>query len=368
MASSSTRARSKKLEDTLALLVEQKFPRAGPASRSETVPTSINPEHIRRAHAGSRIYGGGSLRAYAHAWVQSVLAGDALEDIPGMPWDVAPFATFTTPTPGPMCHRGWFDLGVLAKLAFVVCLVWKILRDRKEEHKVVRVPKVFLEKKKREITGELTAEGSAEWVGSSDVLMAWWFKTSYAHRTDATPLHMFLSVNLRDMSIFPGAARTDELAPMSTPFINNAVLSIPIPPLPANTLRNMSLRTLALHIRRTINTYKDDLDGIAADVRSCCAQSLVVFPHPPGAEYSLQSNLRKAGFGAVDFSGASVGEAGLKLRARVRYVTAFWSGTSVPLRGTGMVLFEDEQAMWMNQIRGVKDWERMKNAGEFEFI
>lgn len=170
------------------------------------------------------------------------------------------------------------------------------------------------------------------------------------------------------MRIFPGAPGTNELAPISTPFINNAVLSISMPPLAVNTLRNMSLRNLALRIRRVINTYKDDLDGIAADVRSCCAQSLTVFPHPAGAEYTLQSNLRKGGFGEMDFSAASVGEAGLKLPARVRYVTAFPSGPGIPLRGTGMVLFEDEQAIWMNQIRGVKDWERLKKAGELEFI
>ncbi|KAJ7331408.1 hypothetical protein DFH08DRAFT_1083911 [Mycena albidolilacea] len=302
-----------------------------------------------------------------HGW-QRVLAGNALEDIPGMPWDIAPFATFTTPAPGPMCHRGWFDLGVLAKFAFIVCLVWRILRDRNEEHKVVRVPKAFLEQKKSEIMGKLKAAGSKEWVGSSDVLMAWWFKTSYAHRTDATPLHIHLSVNLREMRIFPGAPGTNELAPISTPFINNAVLSISMPPLTVNTLRDMSLRDLALRIRRVINTYKDDLDGIAADVRSCCAQSLTVFPHPAGAEYTLQSNLRKGGFGELDFSGASVGEAGLKLRARVRYATAFPSGPGIPLRGTGMVLFEDEQAIWMNQTRGAKDWERLKKAGELEFI
>jgi hypothetical protein len=98
------------------------------------------------------------------------------------------------------------------------------------------------------------------------------------------------------------------------------------------------------------------------------AQSLTVFPHPAGAEYSLQSNLRKGRFGELDFLGASAGEAGLKLRTRVRYVTAFPSRPGIPLRGTGMVLFEDEQAIWMNQIRGVKDWERLKKAWEFEFI
>ncbi|KAJ7930489.1 hypothetical protein B0H13DRAFT_1595168 [Mycena leptocephala] len=303
-----------------------------------------------------------------HGW-QRVLAGDAWDDIPGMPWDAAPFGTFTTATQARMCQRGWFDLGLLGKLAFIVCLVWNILRDPKEENKVVRVPKAFLEGRKREIMGELKAEGSEEWVGSSDVLMAWWFKTSYTHRTDATPLHIHLPVNLRDMSIFPGADGTNELAPIPTPYINNAVVSIAIPPLPANTLRNMSLRHLALHIRRAINEYKDNLDGIGADVRSLCAHPFsMILPCPPGADYSIQTNWRKGRFGELDFSGASVKEAGLKLRTRVRYVTTIGSGTRIPMRGTGVVLFEDEQAVWMRQFRGVKDWERVKKAGEFEFL
>jgi hypothetical protein len=171
------------------------------------------------------------------------------------------------------------------------------------------------------------------------------------------------------MPIFPGASGTNELAPISTPFINNAVLSIAIPPLPANTLRNMSLRDLALHIHRAINAYRDDLDGIGVDVRSICAHPFaMILPCPPGAEYSIQTNWRKGRFGELDFSGALVEEAGLKLRARVRYVTTIGSGTRIPIRGAGVVLFEDEQAVWMRQFRGVKDWERVKKAGEFEFL
>jgi hypothetical protein len=171
------------------------------------------------------------------------------------------------------------------------------------------------------------------------------------------------------MSIFPGADGTNELAPIPTPYINNAVVSIAIPPLPANTLRNMSLRHLALHIRRAINEYKDNLDGIGADVRSLCAHPFsMILPCPPGADYSIQTNWRKGRFGELDFSGASVKEAGLKLRTRVRYVTTIGSGTRIPMRGTGVVLFEDEQAVWMRQFRGVKDWERVKKAGEFEFL
>ncbi|KAJ7930493.1 hypothetical protein B0H13DRAFT_1595278 [Mycena leptocephala] len=90
----------------------------------------------------------------------------------------------------------------------------------------------------------------------------------------------------------------------------------------------------------------------------------MIFPCPPGAEYSSQTNWRKGRFGEVDFRG----QAGLKLQARVQYVTTIWSGTRMPFRGTGVVLFEDEQAVWMRQIRGVKEWKRVKKAGEFNFV
>ncbi|KAF8186864.1 hypothetical protein K438DRAFT_1835157 [Mycena galopus ATCC 62051] len=367
---------TKKLEDTLAVLVEQKFPRAGARlalrngsyefhipktfdaqtppvgftaeDHCEPYASSMRPpiQHLLNASASEPwICSSPLLEPYFRSpSCPTSLEAFLVPNTPLIHVHVTVFDDFTflgitsshimfdalgistimqgwqrTPTPGHMCHRGWYDLGLLAKIAFIVCFMWKILRDRKEEHKAVRVPKAFVEERKREIMKELKAERSEDWVGSSDVLMAWWFKASYNHRTDATPLHFHLTVNLRDMRIFP-------------------------------------------------ETYKDDLDGIAADVRSCCAQSLQVFPHPPGAEYSLQSNLRKGKLGEADFSAAAVGEAGLKPRARVRYVTAFPWGPGIPLRGTGMVLFEDEQAIWMNQVRGVKDWERVKKAGELEFI
>ncbi|KAJ7930485.1 hypothetical protein B0H13DRAFT_1858618 [Mycena leptocephala] len=283
-----------------------------------------------------------------HGW-QRVLAGGALEDIPGMPWDIAPFPTSEAPALVPVCQRGWFELGALEKIAF-------------EENKVVRVPKAFLEKRKREIMGELKAEGSEEWVGSSDVLMAWWFKvtaftsgwlmTSYTHRTDATPLHIHLAVDLRDMPIFPGAAGNNELVPISTPFINNAALFISIPPLPTNMLGQMSLRDLALHIRRAINAYKDDVDGIAGDMRSRSWRRVL------DAVECAQGRV-----GQLDFSAAA--EAGTK--ARVRYATTFIPSRNIPFRGSGATLFEDEEAVWMAQIRGVKDWEAMDKAGMFEF-
>ena len=46
----------------------------------------------------------------------------------------------------------------------------------KEVHHLVRVPKVFLNETKQKIMEELKAQDSSEYVGSSDVLLAWWYK------------------------------------------------------------------------------------------------------------------------------------------------------------------------------------------------
>lgn len=50
--------------------------------------------------------------------------------------------------------------------------------DPKDVPRFVRVPKLFLNEAKQRVMDELKAQGSAEYVGSGDVLSAWWFKVS----------------------------------------------------------------------------------------------------------------------------------------------------------------------------------------------
>jgi hypothetical protein len=109
-----------------------------------------------------------------HAWTR-LLNGDGLETIQGMEWDAAPFDSFMGPTTVP-CQRGWFDLGLCSQILFIVRFVMGLLWDSKEVAYIVRMPKIFLADSKREIMEDLQRQGSGEWIGSSDVLMAWWFK------------------------------------------------------------------------------------------------------------------------------------------------------------------------------------------------
>ncbi|KAJ7099974.1 hypothetical protein B0H15DRAFT_877227, partial [Mycena belliarum] len=293
-----------------------------------------------------------------HAWTR-LLNGDALDSIPGMARDAAPFDAFAGQTGG-MPMRGWFDLGFFSQFMFIVGLVIRILWDPKEAWYFVRVPKAFLDEAKEEIMHQLKLEGSSEWVGSSDVLLAWWAKTAYSHRTDNTPVHIHVPVNLRGKPAWPNA----EVLP--TPYLHNAALDIAVPPVSVHALRTESLGATALRLRRAINAFTADPAGMAANIRWTCAHpGKMLFPCPPRAEFLMQTNWRAAHYGALDFSGAAVAPG-----ARTRIVLCVGRTTShkpIPYRGIGVVLMEDEDTVWMSQCGGVKDWEAIRRSGVVAF-
>ncbi|KAJ6557927.1 hypothetical protein B0H19DRAFT_1070521 [Mycena capillaripes] len=302
-------------------------------------------------------------RALFHAWTR-LMNGDDIDAIPGMEWDMQPLESFTGPTS--VTHqKGWFNLGLFGQLLFIFWFMLRILRDPKEEDYLIRVPKAFVEDSKREIMENLKAQGSAEWVGSSDVLLAWWFKTIYSHRKieDATPVHIHLPVDLRGKPIFPGDST------IATPYINNAIASIAIPPIPVNAFQTESLGEIALRLRRAILAYNASIPGIQADLHWRCANPLQVhYPCPPGGEYAFQTNWRVAHLEELDFSGARVEEKE-KEKPRVLLAVGYiLSGKNIPMRGGGGIFFEDDDAVWMTQIRGKKDWEDIRRSGRVAFI
>ncbi|KAJ7449108.1 hypothetical protein B0H11DRAFT_1743793 [Mycena galericulata] len=281
------------------------------------------------------------------AWTR-LINGDDIDAIPGMDWDAAPFECFTGPTA--VTHqRGWFDLGLFSMILFTLRLLLRLLRDPKEIDYLVRVLKVFLDDAKREIMDNLKSEGSSEWVGSSDVLMAWWFKTALGYRTDTTPIHIHFPVNLREKPIFPGATT------LCTPYINNAISRIAIPPIPANAFGKESLDELALRIRRGITVYDADLAGIQADLHWRCAYPLKVhLPCPPQGEFAVQTNWRVARLCELNFSGAC--ESDRERKAHVVFALPVKTSKAwVPSRGNGMVFNEDDDNIWMAELQGSKD-------------
>ncbi|KAF8162476.1 hypothetical protein K438DRAFT_1858665 [Mycena galopus ATCC 62051] len=281
-------------------------------------------------------------RTLLHAWTR-LINGEDIDAIPGMEWDMAPFEALSGPTIITQ-QRGWFNLGLFGQFFFILWFMLRIIRDPKEEQRLVRVPKAFLENSKNEIMEDLKRKGSTEWVGSSDVLLAWWFKGV----GDTTPIHIHLPINLRDTHIFPGDTN------IPTPYLNNAVSSIAIPPISVNDFQTESLGELALRLRRAILAYNADVPGIRADVQWRCANPLVNhFPCPPHGEFTFQTNWRSAHLGELDFSGAR--PQGSTEQAEDRRASSW--------RGAGGIFMEDEDAVWMFQIRGTKEWEATRQSG-----
>ncbi|KAJ6465811.1 hypothetical protein C8R45DRAFT_1173476 [Mycena sanguinolenta] len=312
------------------------------------------------------------LAALFAPWTR-VINGADFDAIPGMEWDAQPFAHYV-PAPGssPVTPtraslRGWFDLEWLSQLSFIGRFVLSTFRDPKEVHHLVRVPKMFLNEAKQKIMEELKAQGSSEYVGSSDVLMAWWYKTVYGYRapTDHTPVHLHFASSLRSRSVFA------QDGPLAHPYINNAVSYLAVPPIPINAFVNESLGELALRVRRAIVAYNTDMTALRADLRWLFEGSnatKMAFPSPPGAEFSFTTNWRDGKLGTLDFSGAVVSEPKSDVAAagRVVFVHAVvTSHKTSPVRST--VLMEDEDVIWMSQLRGLKDWERIRRSGAVAF-
>jgi hypothetical protein len=112
--------------------------------------------------------------AFLSAWTR-LINGEDIDNIPGMPLDWAPFQAFAD-KPSAAPPRGWFELGFFQAMNFGARMLWKIWRDPKEKMMLICIPKEFVEDQKARVMAELQAQNSAEWVGSSDVLLAWFCK------------------------------------------------------------------------------------------------------------------------------------------------------------------------------------------------
>ncbi|KAJ6494390.1 hypothetical protein C8R45DRAFT_1135181 [Mycena sanguinolenta] len=301
------------------------------------------------------------------AWTQ-LLRGDNIDTIRGMEWDAQPLAPFSSGPVKSGVPRGFFRPSGAVGLQEIQ----EPTADEqhpKDIPRFVRVPKVFLNETKQKIMDELKAQGSAEYVGSGDILTAWWLKMVYSDRslTDHTPIHIHMFRNLRDMPIFANDA------PLAEPYIHNVNLTVPVPPIPASAFRTEPLGALALRIRRSIAAYNHDFEAIRADLRWMCAESgsnalEVLHRCPPGAEWVLQTNLRSGKLAELDFSGAVASNAP-KTTARVVFFYPFLN-THPPavFRGGVGVLMDDADAVWICATRGEKNWERIRQAGKIEFI
>ncbi|KAJ6572286.1 hypothetical protein B0H19DRAFT_1231794 [Mycena capillaripes] len=287
------------------------------------------------------------LRTLLHAWT-SLLAGHDIEAIPGMDWDMAPFESFLGPT------AVWGVRGARTPFSGPIGDTGLVLGARMEERPGVK------------------SKGSGEWVSTSDVLLAWWFKTSYSFQKidDTTPVFIHIAVNLRRMRIFPSASVLTE------PYINNASSTICVPPLFIKDFRAESIGDLALRIRRATAAYEEDLVTLEHELRWRNEDRWIRLLRGPldfDAETELQTNWCDARLSELDFSEACApGGDFEKKRARVLLVLTeivmAEECNRMPLRGNGTILMEDENAFWMKQIKGHREWENLRQSGNFNFI
>ncbi|KAJ7636422.1 hypothetical protein FB45DRAFT_1138076 [Roridomyces roridus] len=196
------------------------------------------------------------------AWTRLINGAD-LDEIAGMNWDSEPFKRFA-PVHSPLAvpklvPRGLFDLPLFSQIRWVTQKLWNEFWDPEDVHVFVRVPKAFLADWKCQIMDQLKREGSTEWVGSSDILLAWWYKETLGHRANnETPMHIFIVANVRNKPIFSNLSDSESIKQ----YICNAVSFIPVPPFPTSTFNSESVGQLALRLRRAINAYNANPAGI----------------------------------------------------------------------------------------------------------
>ncbi|KAF8169589.1 hypothetical protein K438DRAFT_1983193 [Mycena galopus ATCC 62051] len=383
---------SNKLEETLWKVVEHKFPRAGsrlayrngayefqiPEPFDAQAPPFIFTveDHPRCTTAAPgpryRIHwlGNGPL-LHAHVTVFDDLTFIGIT-FPHILFDALGASTllsaWTRVLAGEDIHtipvpRGWFVLAGFNWVWFCLRVLYRAISDSKTVTRFVRVPKVFLNEAKQTIMDELKAQGSNEYVGSSDVLAAFWLKTVYGHRrlTDHTPIHLHIYRDLRSLPIFAHDA------PLVKPYIHNTVSTIPVPPIPASVFQTESLGELAFRIRRAIVAYNADPGIASAYLHWRCAESNFFKRLMPSPEYWMQTNWRSARLGELDFSGAAAGNR-MGTAVRVVFTCPELVVSFRPLgRSVTMVAMEDEDAVWMCDTRGAKEWERIRQMGEIAF-
>lgn len=222
-------------------------------------------------------------RALALAWTAAV--NGQLDDVPLMPREFSPLNDILassapqSPRPAGEPVGFYYAPGLFATARIVLSYIWKMIRARHEVWKLVRFPKAWLAQEKAQCMAVLAQRESKEFVGTADVLVAWWYKPLYAHHTDAALVRVKTVVNLR------------RLLP---PYLNNATTRCAAA-IPARDLGPQPVLDTVLAIRRSISAYVADTDTLGAEmawVAKCAGVGAFVLPYLPGEEMVLTSSWR----------------------------------------------------------------------------
>jgi len=173
---------------------------------------------------------------------------------------------------------------------------------------------------------------------------------------------MHLPVNLRPLSLNLFSNNT-------VPYINNAISTVPIPPLPASSFHSVPLGSLAFRIRKTILSYVDDVDELRKDLIHWLANPVKVSSFTPDGDFEIMSNWQSANFNRLDFSGACVNDKDKSDgETKVVFVVDYIAGFRGSKRGVGFIVSEDGEAVWISAYRGRKEWEAIRRGGEVAFL
>ncbi|GJJ15413.1 hypothetical protein Clacol_009689 [Clathrus columnatus] len=248
-------------------------------------------------------------------------------------------------------------------ITFMAHLMADFAKTRDITNRDVFFPKEEVERIKEQAMADLKKEKGEDpnvWVSSSDALIAFFLKRVHPPSSSTTPLNVLYSANLRRYLKRP--------APLPSPFLHNAAMTVVTPTLPISSIHTLSLGSLAYHIRTTLRdqTDQDALETwLTWRIRNAGRMSL--FFEPNGGAWNVVTNWRDMKLMYVDFSGAlpdDQQQQGKQVKCLYLFGNSF---QPFPVRNImGLVADDPSGGVWMGGFFSSKKvWERADGFKEF---
>lgn len=150
----------------------------------------------------------------------------------------------------------------------------------------------------------------------------------------------------------------------SETYINNGIHAVVVrPPIPATQLGTQPLADTALALRHALENLKRDTPTLLAELAEQATHpDRTLFPARPGEEWAIATNWLRAQFLDLEFVDAE------KRIVRPTWFCAFRQDKiALPLRGTGSIRCEDEDAVWAAWTMAKKDFSALRKTGLIQF-
>ncbi|KAK7060434.1 hypothetical protein VNI00_001199 [Paramarasmius palmivorus] len=270
-----------------------------------------------------------------------------------------PFVSYS-PTSGahPPSPPFWRALTPLQRMGLLLRGLWNRIFDNDVENRDVYIPKSEILRLKSQAVDDIRKEhgdDSKLFVSSSDVVLAFMLKRIHTSKWSIRPLNVFYTANLRSSPNF------------SIPFLRNAVAMIITPTLPVSMVSRMSLGSLGLHIRRTIQTQ---MTPSAVDVwlrwRLATVDKLRIFFSPWFGKWNVVTNWREMKLIGLDFSGA-LPDASRSAGETVKCVYVWGDGLQPLALRNWIGLWQDDPSggMWVSAFLPKRIWRNPQGFGRY---